>query len=217
LTRLLDLGIDRIQNIIMDMANLSEKSVTTAIESYEKGASTKKVIFEWSEQLRVLQDEVGDLAIELIARYQPVATDLRFIRSCMEIAYGFSRFGRYAYDIVDVLETMGSIANCDKNAVLEMSGTVREMIHISVQALHSKDKNAAEKLYQMDDTVDSLYRKYLREAITPSEKADKRSLDPRCYISALLILRYLERISDHACYIGDSVHYIVTGTSSPRR
>jgi phosphate transport system protein len=201
----------------MDMANLSEKSVTTAIESYEKGASTKKVIFEWSEQLRVLQDEVGDLAIELIARYQPVATDLRFIRSCMEIAYGFSRFGRYAYDIVDVLETMGSIANCDKSAVLEMSGTVREMIHISVQALQSKDKNAAEKLYQIDDTVDALYRKYLREAITPSEQTDKRSLEPRCYISALLILRYLERISDHACYIGDSVHYIVTGTSSPRR
>jgi phosphate transport system protein len=201
----------------MDMANLSEKSVTTAIESYEKGASTKKVIFEWSEQLRVLQDEVGDLAIELIARYQPVATDLRFIRSCMEIAYGFSRFGRYAYDIVDVLETMGSIANCDKSAVLEMSGTVREMIHISVQALQSKDKNAAEKLYQIDDTVDALYRKYLREAITPYEKTNERSLDPRCYISALLILRYLERISDHACYIGDSVHYIVTGTSSPRR
>jgi phosphate transport system protein len=91
------------------------------------------------------------------------------------------------------------------------------MIHISVQALHSKDKNAAEKLYQMDDTVDALYRKHLREAITPSETTDKRSSDPRCYISALLILRYLERISDHACYIGDSVHYIVTGTSSPRR
>jgi phosphate transport system protein len=201
----------------MDMAKLSEESVITAIESYEKGTSTKKVIFEWSEQLRVLQDEVGDLAIELIARYQPVATDLRFIRSCMEIAYGFSRFGRYAYDIVDVLETMGSIANCDKSAVLETSVTVREMIHISVQALHSKDKNAAEKLYQMDDTVDALYRKYLREAITPYETTDKRSFDPRCYISALLILRYLERISDHACYIGDSVHYIVTGTSSPRR
>jgi len=201
----------------MDMAKLSEHSVVTAIDSYAKGISSKKTIFEWSEQLRVLQDEVGDLAIELIARYQPVATDLRFIRSCMEIAYGFSRFGRYAYDIVDVLETMGSISDCDKSAVLEMAKTVREMIHMSVEALQSKDKNAAEKLYQMDNTVDALYRKYLREAITPHEKTDKRFADPRCYISALLILRYLERISDHACYIGDSVHYIVTGESSPRR
>lgn len=170
MTRLLDLGMDRIRNIIMDMAKLSEHSVEIAIDSYSKGISSKKQIFEWSEQLRVLQDEVGDLAIELIARYQPVATDLRFIRSCMEISYGFSRFGRYAYDIMDVLETMGSIADCDKSAVMEMAGTVKEMIHMSVQALQSKDKDAAEKLYEMDNTVDALYRKYLREAITPSTK-----------------------------------------------
>ncbi|MER3408041.1 MAG: phosphate uptake regulator, PhoU [Nitrososphaera sp.] len=217
MTRLLDLGMDRIRNIIMDMAELSERSVETAIESYARGSTSKKVIFEWSEQLRVLQDEVGDLAIELIARYQPVASDLRFIRSCMEIAYGFSRFGRYAYDIVDVLETMGSIADCDKSAVMEMSKTVKEMIHMSVKALQSKDKDAAEKLYQMDNTVDALYRKYLRETLAPHDKSDRAFADPRCYISGLLILRYLERISDHACYIGDSVHYIVTGMSSPRR
>jgi phosphate transport system protein len=217
LTKLLDLGVDRIQNIIMDMAGLSERSVDTAIESYEKGTSVKKTIFDWSEQLRVLQEEVSDLAIELIARYQPVATDLRFIRSCMEISYGFSRFGRYAYDIVDVLETMGSIADCDKTAVLQTSKTVREMIRLSVSALRSKDKNAASKLYEMDDTVDALYRKHLREVISSDGKQDGRFSDPRCYVSALLILRYLERISDHACYIGDSVYYIVTGQSSPRR
>lgn len=217
MTRLLDLGIDRIHNIIMDMAKLSESSVLTALESYEEGTPIKRQIFDWSEKLRTLQEEVADLAIELIARYQPVATDLRLIRSCMEISYGFSRFGRYAYDIVDVLETMGSISDCDKSTVLEMAGTVREMIKLSLYSLRSRDKDAAQKLYQMDDTVDTLYRKYLREIITVKTNQDRNFADPRCYISSLLILRYLERISDHACYIGDSVHYIVTGISSPRR
>jgi phosphate transport system protein len=201
----------------MDMAKLSEHSVLTAIESYEKGTSSKQTIFQWSEQLRVLQDEVSDLAIELIARYQPVATDLRFIRSCMEISYGFSRFGRYAYDIVDVLETMGSVADCDKSAVLEAAGTVREMIRMSVHALQSRDKDAVQKLYEMDDTIDALYRRYLNEVISPHPSEDKRFSDARCYTSGLLILRYLERISDHACYIADSVHYIATGESRPRR
>ena len=209
----------------MDMAKLSENSVFTAIQSYQESTLVKKQIFDWSEKLRVLQEEVSDLAIELIARYQPVASDLRFIKSCMEISYGFSRFGRYSYDIVDVLETMGSISNCDKSAVLETAKTVRGMILLSLNALQSRDKNAAEKLYEMDDTVDTQYRKYLRDLITPSqgqEKSTEKLLmdsnnNPRCYISALLILRYLERISDHACYIGDSVHYIVTGVSSPRR
>ena len=221
MTRLLDLGIDRIHNIIMDMAKLSESSVLTALESYEEGTRIKRQIFDWSEKLRTLQEEVADLAIELIARYQPVATDLRFIRSCMEISYGFSRFGRYAYDIVDVLETIGSISDCDKSTVLEMAAIVREMIQLSLHSLRSRDKDASQKLYQMDDSVDTLYRKYLREIITiktnQDKNQDKNFADPRCSVSALLILRYLERISDHACYIGDSVHYIVTGVSSPRR
>jgi phosphate transport system protein len=208
----------------MDMAKLSENSVFTAIESYQNGVHIKKQIFDWSEKLRISQEEVSDLSVELIARYQPVASDLRFIKSCMEISYGFSRFGRYSYDIVDVLETMGAVADCDKSAVLETSKIVREMITISLQALQSRDKNAVEKLYQMDDIVDAQYRKYLRDIIQSSqEQQEKNSVpskynnNPRCYISALLILRYLERISDHACYIGDSVHYIVTGVSSPRR
>ncbi|MGI0048813.1 MAG: phosphate signaling complex PhoU family protein, partial [Nitrososphaera sp.] len=103
--------------------------------------------------------------------------------------------------------------------VMEMAGTAREMIHLSVKALQTKDKDAAKELYRMDDTVDALYRKYLREVITPTTKKGTNEMlkDPRCYLSTLLILRYLERIADHACYIGDSVHYIVTAASSPRR
>jgi phosphate transport system protein len=201
----------------MEMVELSEKSVFTAIDSFEKGLDVKKQIFEWSERLRQLQEEVADLAIELIARYQPVATDLRFIRSCMEIAYGFFRFGRYSYDIVDVLESMGSVADCDKSAVLQMATITREMILLSVKSLQARDRDAVGRLYEMDDKVDELYRKYLLEAISPQTNEQKQISEPRCYISALLILRYLERISDHACYVGDSVYYIITGTSRPRR
>ena len=216
MTRLLDLGIEHISNIIMDMAKLSESCVFNAIESYKSGTPIKNQIFEWSEKLRVLQEEVADLAIELIARYQPVATDLRFIRSSMEIAYGFSRYGRYSYDIADLLEIIGSVADCDKSAVLEVEDTVRQMILLSVSLLTSRNKDAVQKLYQMDDTVDALYRKYLRETVSLRPDAEK-NIQPRCYVSALLILRYLERIADHACYIGDSVYYITTGRSSPRR
>jgi phosphate transport system protein len=201
----------------MEMVELSEKSVFTAIDSFEKGLDVKKQIFEWSERLRQLQEEVADLAIELIARYQPVATDLRFIRSCMEIAYGFFRFGRYSYDIVDVLESMGSVADCDKSAVLQMATITREMILLSVKSLQARDRDAVGRLYEMDDKVDELYRKYLQEAISPRTNEHKQISEPRCYITALLILRYLERISDHACYVGDSVYYIITGTSRPRR
>ena len=71
------------------MAKLSEQSVFTSIDSYDKGTSVKKQIFEWSEKLRVLQDETADLAIELIARYQPVATDLGLLGPAWKLRTGF--------------------------------------------------------------------------------------------------------------------------------
>ena len=216
MARLLDIGLDRIRNLIMDMSNISRDSVNAALESYEKGIMLRSQIFEYSERLRLLQLEVADFATELIARYQPVARDLRFIQSCMDIAYGFSRFGRYSYDIADVLETIGPISECDKSAVIEMAKTVKDMISLSVDSLRKLDKDVSKKLYMMDDSVDALYRSYLRLILTPS-RVNYEYSEVRCFISALLILRYLERISDHACYISDCVHYIVTADSSPRR
>ena len=109
-------------------------------------------MFEWAEKLRILQEEVSDLAFELIARYQPVATDLRYIRSCLEVSYVLSRFGGYGYEIVEVLDMMGSISECDKSVVKEAAKITSEMISLSVNALDFKDKQASDKLYDMDDS-----------------------------------------------------------------
>jgi phosphate transport system protein len=196
------------------MGHLSEDLVNSALESYDKGTMLRSQIFEGSEKLRFLQIEVTDFATELIARYQPVTRDLRLIQSFMDAAYGFSRFGRYAYDIAEVLEAIGPLQNCDKSQVSVMQKTVKEMIQLSVHSLENLDKNASQKLYMMDDSVDSMFRNYLKKAMTQTKK---RGFEPRCYASTLLILRYLERIADHACYIGDCVHYVVTGDPSPRR
>ena len=61
-----------------------------------------------------------------------------------------------------------------------MSNTVREMILLSVSSLQSRNKDAVQKLYEMDDTVDALYRKYLREVTSPQLDAAKKSAHPRC-------------------------------------
>jgi phosphate transport system protein len=217
MTRLLDLGIERTRDIIGHMAKISQICVSTVLESYAEGNVKKREMSEWAEKLRTLQEEVSDLAFELIARYQPVATDLRYIRSCLEVSYVLSRFGGYGYEIVEVLDMMGSISECDKTVVTEAARVTSEMISLGVNALDLKDQQASDKLYDMDDTVDNIYREYLREIVTAKKESKNIYADPRCVISALHVLRYLERVADHACYIADSVSYIVTGKSNPRR
>jgi phosphate transport system protein len=61
----------------------------------------------------------------------------------------------------------------------------------------------------MDDFVDNTYRDYIRRLMKSKE------VDIRCAMSTTLILRYLERIADHATYIGHSVVYIVKGEEPP--
>ncbi|MGH9919782.1 MAG: phosphate signaling complex PhoU family protein, partial [Nitrososphaerales archaeon] len=123
----------------------------------------------------------------------------------LEISYGFYRYGRYAHDIVEVLETFGDLTNCEHTAIEGTADKTKEMIKLSVEAFAKQDVVLAKKITDMDDYVDNAYRNYIKTLI----KA--RKVDLRCALSETLILRYLERIADHATYIGNSVIFIVTG------
>ena len=204
----MDMGEERLSNAIVDMANLAQDSVVKAIEAYEKGQKATEAARKRADQLLQLSAEVEELGVDLLARYQPVATDLRFIKSCLEIAYGFSRFGRHAYDISLVLETYGDLSNCDKSVVHDLSEKVTGMIERSIQSFKTRDTELARSLRKDDDEVDKVYFKYT------AAMANDKTVTVRCALASTLVLRYLERIADHAWYIGDSVVYIVTGSKA---
>jgi phosphate transport system protein len=205
--RLMDMGLERLNGLMLEMATISENAVSTSIEAYSKGGKGKEVE-TWSEELRSLHRQVSELSIELIARYQPVASDLRYIKACFEVSYGFFRFGRYAHDIIEVLQMFGDLNKCDRTSVEETAKKTQEMIRMSIDAFARRDVELAKKVPEMDDSVDNRYRKNLKNLM-------EGEADLKCALSATLILRYLERIADHATYIGDSVVYIVTGVEPP--
>ena len=207
----MDIGLERLRNMVLDMAELSQNTVSTSIDAYSQGRDLRDRIYGWSEELRMLQDEVSELAVEIIARYQPVATDLRYIKSCMEVAYGFSRFGRYAHDISDVVGLFGDLSACDRSAIQKAGAQAKEMIQVSIKAFSERDVGKASLLKQMDDVVDNIYLDFVKKA------AHDHGGDLKCIVSGTLILRYLERIADHATYVGETVPYIVSGERSARK
>jgi len=204
----MDMGEERLSNAIGDMANLAQDSVLKAIEAYERGERVKDAAKKRADELFKLSAEVEELCVDLLARYQPVATDLRFIKSCLEIAYGFNRFARYAYDISQVLEMYGDLSDCDKTEIHEVSEKVTKMMERSIQSFKSRDTELARSLRQEDDEVDRIYFKCAMAL------AEESKTSVKCALATTLVLRYLERIADHACYIADSTVYIITGTKT---
>lgn len=202
------MGLVRLSSAISDMGTLAQDSVLKAIRAYAQGEQITQEALDRSKQLSNLANEVEELAVDLLARYQPVATDLRFIKSCLEIAYGFSRFGRYAYDIAQVLEIFGDVSECDKTVVDELGEKVEQMIQTSIESFKTRNIQLARSLRQEDDQVDQVYLDYIKD-ITKD-----KTIPVKCALASTLVLRYLERIADHACYIGDSVTYIVTASKA---
>jgi phosphate transport system protein len=72
MARLMDLGMSSLGESLIEMGDMAQRSLQIALDCYFKDAGSRKKVFELSEKLRSLEDEIGDIAVELIARYQPV-------------------------------------------------------------------------------------------------------------------------------------------------
>lgn len=208
MTRLIDPHLANLSEMMKQMCDLSVSCTNLAIDAYLGGQNARKEVHELSSQMMDLYDKVGELTFDMILRYQPVASDFRLIRSSLEISYGFTRLGRYAYDITLVRDTFGDLSDCKNEVVYTLSGEIKQMVKLAVECFATLDLEKARELRTDEDLVDKYYNKHLPMLITLS--------NVKCALADALVLRYMERMADHAAFVGDSVSYIVTGARTYR-
>lgn len=207
MARLIDPSLQRLSLIMSEMGDMVLESVSLAIESYMGGTNTKDRVLGISDAIRAKYFEVEDLTFDMLLKYQPVADDFRLIRSSTEISYAFSRFGRYAYDIALVRDIFGDLSECRNASLVESSKKARHMIREAVLSFAELDIRKAEMIRADEKFIDGIYKDRLRKLVG--------SADTRCALAEALLLRYLERIGDHAVFMSDAVNYIVTGKHRP--
>lgn len=189
------------------MGDMVIESISLAVDSYLDGTNTSEKVLELSDSIRAKYFEVEDLTFDMLLKYQPVADDFRFIRSSTEISYAFSRFGRYAYDITLVRDLFGNISDCKNASLVESSKKVKYMIKNAVLSFAELDVRKAVKIREDEAFIDKIYKERLPKLI--------ESNNTKCALAEALLLRYLERIGDHAVFMSDAVNYIVTGKHRP--
>jgi phosphate transport system protein len=213
LKRLIDAGLEQLASMLIRMGEIAQKTVSLSISNYIKGTHNPKEVEDLSETLSAMSEPIEDTAFEIIARFQPVASDLRILKSYMKICYDFKRYGRYALDISQIYEKLGGIDECYlslKNISKDMGQETLDMVETSIQALKNHDPELAKTLSDIEKRVDKLYYEYL-------DKLIKIKTTSGFTISSLLVVRYLERIADHATYIGESIVYLATGKKTTLR
>lgn len=206
MARPLDQGIARIKSLVIKMGRLTEDSLKLAMDGFVKKEDVSVQVRAWSNTILILAEEVEDKATELIALQQPMAGDLRTLKSYIKIAYDIERFSRYALDISDILNRLEDWPPFQGELKLgEMAEKTIEVVNLSIKLIHNMDEKLVFELSRTEAETDELYI-YNIEVLAEAKKAD-----PKTMIAYTLTVRYLERIADHASYIAESLTYAATG------
>ena len=208
MSRIIDKGLEAELVLLAKMGEYTYETLSISIHGYLEDKSVQNEVKEMSDMLVAMANEVEDQTFQLIARYQPVASDLRAIKSYMKIGNDFARYGRYALDISTINDQLKGFNQCQpwmRDDIHEMSDKVLFMVRSSIDALKRHDISLAKAITKIEREVDAMYLNYINRL------SKTEITDASCLLSSALVTRYLERIADHAVYVCESVIYIATG------
>ncbi|MEZ0289620.1 MAG: PhoU domain-containing protein [Sulfolobales archaeon] len=196
--RPIDIAIERIREKIVEMS----KSIEYIINEISKEVYRVESLSGYASRIRQLRAEIHSLVIEAIARYQPAASDLRYLMASLEISYGLFRFSRYALDIAYIIKNVQeqNETKCEMAGVKRMLPRVTEMMKDSIESFIKRDVEKANRIIKLDNEIDGEFSRILREAL---EKND------RCSFLDLIVCIYLERIADHSVYIASETLFMM--------
>ncbi len=208
MSRIIDRGLEEQSTLLVKMGEYTYEILSLSLRGYLDGKSVQTEVREMSDMLIAMANKVEDQTFQLIARFQPVASDLRAIKSYMKISNDFARYGRYSLDISTINDQLFGLKECEpwvKDCIREMSSKVLSMVKISVNALRAYDIELAKTITKTEREVDAMYLMFIDKI------ASVKKTDGRCVLSSALVTRYLERIADHAVYVCESIVYVATG------
>lgn len=209
----LERDLQVLKNLLLDMAKAVNEMTRGSILSFEKlDEEMAKKLIEFDDQIDYYEHMVTLTALEIIALQQPVAKDLRFIVSSIEIARNLERLGDQGVNIAQRVSNLTKYRDITLNTckvnIDSMAKEALFMLESAIDAFVTEDLTKAQKVIAHDDIVDQFKRDqiaYIKECI--KEKSQLVEVG----IEYLIVVQNLERVADLACNIAESVIFTVQG------
>ena len=205
-----DQELESVRQELVHMGQIVQDSIKNAVDALaRRDKALAQQVMDGDDLIDSMQVEIEDRCISLIARQQPVATDLRILGTGLKITTDLERIGDHAFDIAKIVLLIGDeplikpLVDIPRMAVMAQS-----MLEDSLQAYLKLDIQLAEKVCRDDDLVDQLYHQVFRELLTYMLE-DPKKINQATQL--IFVARYLERIADHSTNVAEWVIYLVTG------
>lgn len=207
--RHLDEKLQELKADILRMGSLVEHAIGASMEALKQldRDAAEKVICS-DKAVDELELSIDEKSLDLLALYQPMAVDLRFITMAMKISTDLERMADLAVDIAQrVLELAGKPLLKPLVDIPQLAVLAQHMTKDALDSFVKADVFLAKKVILCDKDADSLRNKVQAELINDYIAKDKSAVSRA--IPLLLIARHLERICDHATNIAEDVIYMI--------
>jgi phosphate transport system protein len=203
--------LDNVSQSLVDLTNMVTASVVKASKAVQSAdlALAEEVI---AADLNIdeFQHELDARIIDIIARQQPVASDLRALVTAMRMSADLERMGDLAHHIAKVARLRHPERAIPDSCLLTFTemGHVAEKLSLMVASvITTRDTNMALQVEKDDDEMDDLHKKAISTIINQSN-----GLSVETAIDLTLLGRYYERYADHAVSVARRVYFLVTGS-----
>jgi len=207
--RHLDEELKELHKDILKMGVLAQEAIFKSVEALKNRDKTQaEEVISSDDKIDTLELIVDEKCIDLIARYQPLASDLRFITTGMKINSELERIADLAVDIAQrVLEIVDKPILKPLIDIPKLSAIAQAMVRDAIDAFINKDVGLAKNVVLSDSEADKLRNLVQQELINDYMIKDAKTADRA--VPLLLITRHLERICDHATNIAEDIIYMV--------
>ena len=202
--------LDALKQTLLAMGALVEDQIRRVMRALvERDEALARDVIERDHQVNAYDVEVDEKCVELLARYQPAASDLRFLTTTMKIVTDLERIGDQAVNIAQRALELNREAQLKPYIDLpRMAAKSQQMVKDSLDAFVARDAGLARDVCARDSEVDALKEQVFRELLT-FMMGDPKTIARALHL--ILVSRFLERVADHATNIAEMVVYMIEG------
>ncbi len=204
---MLDKEMSYLNEMIVKMSTAVQYNIKQAVDLYYKRVDKIDINDDLVNQYESM---INEICIDTLVRERPYAKDLRELSAVLKLVSDLERIGDHAIDLQTWGSKLFSIPDKRSEAIDIMLNTTLQMVDNSIKSFVYMDYDLAHSVVKNDDVIDKMYE----ENIENLTNYDIKNKESECFVVyTTLVVKYIERIADHATNIAEWVCYIIKGTT----
>lgn len=200
----------QVRDRILAMAGRVEQMIADSVRAViEQDAELAKKTVELDNKVNRTEIDTDELCMQILARRQPLASDLRFITLALKMVTDLERIGDLTVNICERAQQLaGQPHLIPLDPIERIAKLVQAMLRDAIDAFVNGDADKAQAVIDQDDEVDELYHQVFRQLLAIMTQ-DPTAVHRGIHVQS--VAKWLERIADHSTNLAEQVVFMVRG------